>query len=308
MKKIELHLHTAKIEYLLPVFFGGLVSLALCAHMAAGEPVILKFEPLNSITLIREPKNRENDFSEDSALEEEIPFEEENVALFFAAPSAQRRDLIRELYREPDAREWVTRFFAQICNSQNIAEIILASADEFDISPALAFALSWEESRFNPMAVNYKNKDESIDRGLFQLNNRSFPRIEVSLFFDPRVNAHYGMGHLRHCLNTGGSEIAALAMYNAGSAKVKDLGTPKSTLDYVNRILENRRKIEARFNARLQREADALAEEKSGVKRIVTTPEQDVDFLVSEFNEDVAAAVVETPQPRLVRLAPLSGR
>jgi hypothetical protein len=95
--------------------------------------------------------------------------------------------------------------------------------------------------------VNNKNRDESIDRGLFQLNNRSFPRLETQSFFNLELNAKYGMSHLRHCLDTGGTEVAALAMYNAGTGRVRSTGTPKITLDYVGRILENRWKIEDRF-------------------------------------------------------------
>jgi hypothetical protein len=65
------------------------------------------------------------------------------------------------------------------------------------------------------------------------------------------------MSHLRHCLDTGGTEIAALAMYNAGANRVRNTGTPKTTLDYISRILENRRRIESRF---LEREAQFQAQ------------------------------------------------
>jgi hypothetical protein len=82
------------------------------------------------------------------------------------------------------------------------------------------------------------------------LNNKSFPRLENHAFFSPDVNARHGMGHLRYCLDTGGTEIAALAMYNAGTGRVSSTGTPKATLDYVSRILENRLKIENRFRER----------------------------------------------------------
>jgi hypothetical protein len=69
----------------------------------------------------------------------------------------------------------------------------------------------------------------------------------LQAFFNPETNAYYGMSHLRYCLDTGGTEIAALAMYNAGSSRVHNSGTPKTTLDYVSRILDNRREIERLF-------------------------------------------------------------
>jgi hypothetical protein len=51
-------------------------------------------------------------------------------------------------------------------------------------------------------------------------------------------------------MDIGGTEIAALAMYNAGTVRVRNTGTPKTTLDYVSRILENRSRVERRFQER----------------------------------------------------------
>jgi hypothetical protein len=299
-----MHLHKAKIECLLPVFFGGFCSLALCAHLVIVGPAVPELALLYTIWPVKTAPEEEEIYPEISEIEEELPFEEEALRQFAETPEP-KRDLIREMYREPEAREWVTEFFEQLCDSRDIAEIILANADEFNVPPALAFALSWEESRFNYMAVSKKNKDESVDRGLFQLNSRSFPRIPLKDFFDPQINAQTGMNHLRHCLDTGGSEIAALALYNAGTGKVHATGAPKHTLDYIHRILENRQKIETRFQARVQREAEARIAEKFNQKRTVVTPEQDMDFLLSEFTEKVIIVEAEPPRPRTLRLAPL---
>ena len=292
---MKTNLLNVKMELALPVFLGGLSSLVLCAFLAGREPGVENHFPIHSgVLLVQE------DFDPEPALPEEAA-PDEDAFLLLAKTTEKKRDLLQEMYRKPDAQEWVIDFFRGLCGSREIAEVILACADAFDIAPALAFALSWEESRFNPLAINRKNRDESIDRGLFQLNNRAFPRIELQSFFDPKVNAWYGMGHLRHCLNTGGSEIAALAMYNAGPGKVKTTGAPKTTLDYINRILENRRKIEGRFETRLQR----IAEHSGGEKRILVTPEMEIDFLLDEFSKSLAEA--EPARPRLVRLVPLSG-
>ncbi|MDR0455740.1 MAG: lytic transglycosylase domain-containing protein [Treponema sp.] len=171
----------------------------------------------------------------------------EEANKFFSENRAERRDFILDLYRDTQARNRVVDFFGVICSSPEIIEVILENANSFDIPPALAFALAWEESRLNPYAVNNNNRDGSIDRGLFQLNNNSFPRLEIPAFFNPGINAQNGMSHLRHCLDVGGSEIAALAMYNAGTNRVNSSGTPRSTLDYISRIVENRRKIEDLF-------------------------------------------------------------
>jgi hypothetical protein len=170
----------------------------------------------------------------------------------------EREDAILEAYRNEVQQQWVVAFFTGVLKpagffsgttTAEMAAAILSNAAAFDISPSLAFALCWAESRFNPMAVNKANRDGSIDRGLFQLNNRTFPKLKEADFFNPSINSYYGMAHLRWCLDTGGSVVAGLAMYNAGTSRVKAEGAPKRTLDYVSYILEFQRKIEDTFAA-----------------------------------------------------------
>jgi hypothetical protein len=161
-----------------------------------------------------------------------------------------KEDHILLMYHDTTSRDSVITFFEAITNSRRIAEILLSYADEFEVSPALVFALSWEESKFNPRAVN-RNKT-SIDRGLFQLNSKSFPKLQERDFFDPDINAQYGIAHLRWCLDTGGSEVAGLAMYNAGTNRVKADNTPKSTLDYISRIQTYQNGIEKLFTQELK--------------------------------------------------------
>jgi hypothetical protein len=161
----------------------------------------------------------------------------------------KKPDPIMEYYRNESSRSEVLAFFSALVQSEEIAEAILTSADTFNIPPALAFALCWGESRFNPLAVNRKNRNETIDRGLFQLNNKTFPNLPETEFFNPRINAYYGMAHLRWCLTTGGSEVAGLAMYNAGTNRVKAGSTPRQTLDHVSQVLEFRNGIVSLFQA-----------------------------------------------------------
>jgi soluble lytic murein transglycosylase-like protein len=147
----------------------------------------------------------------------------------------------------------VIDFFSRITGSREIAEMILAAAETYKVPPTLAFAVAWEESRYRPKAINTHNRNGSIDRGLFQLNSRSFPKLSETEFFDPRINTSYGIAHLRWCLDAGGSKIVALAMYNAGSVQVNASGTPKTTLEYVGRILGSCRKIDSFFEAEIDR-------------------------------------------------------
>ncbi len=188
-------------------------------------------------------------------IEDEEDEEEEDFSALFGK-SENIPDSILEYYRNPEYKEWVMDFFTAICSNAEIARAILNSCDEFDIPPALAFALCWEESRFNPNAINKKNRNGSVDRGLFQLNNKSFPHLDIMSFYDINTNARYGVGHLRYCMNSSVNEISALAMYNVGTGRVRSTGAPEVTLNYTSRILENRRKLETRFFSRLLKEEE----------------------------------------------------
>ena len=153
------------------------------------------------------------------------------------------------LYNHPATKLDVVDFFAEITGSERLALIIIRNADKHDIPLSLAFALSWAESEFNPMAVN--RNPISIDRGLFQLNDRSFPDLSGDDWFDPELNADRGLEYLKWCLKQGGNEIVALAIYNAGKYRVEWGGTPRSTLDHINKILTFRDDLEERFHTYL---------------------------------------------------------
>jgi len=230
--------HFIEIECVVPVFLGCLGALVFCAFIAAqgldsGSGLLGGHEMENQSAMFDGPDRKPVLTGGDN---------------FFTRVKLEQRDHVMELYHQPESRELVIDFFTELCPSREIVEAILASADWFNISPALAFALAWEESKLNPLAVNNtKNRDGSIDRGLFQLNNRSFPHLELQAFFSAELNSWHAMSHLRYCLDTGRTEIAALAMYNAGTGRVTASGAPKSTLDYISRILENKSKIENSF-------------------------------------------------------------
>ncbi|OHE64103.1 MAG: transglycosylase [Treponema sp. GWB1_62_6] len=160
-----------------------------------------------------------------------------------------RIDPILALYRSESSRADVVAFFSAIVHSEELARIILSRAEEFDVSPSLAVALVWEESKFDPRASN-KNKT-SVDRGLFQLNSKSFPKLREGDFYDPDISARFGIAHLRWCLDLAGTEVSGIAMYNAGTTRVRTGGTPKATLDYVSRILTFRDGVEQLFDSEL---------------------------------------------------------
>jgi len=179
------------------------------------------------------------------------------------------QDLITVAYSDPELREEVVVFFEELTGSYEVAEVILANAHVLEIPPALAFSLCAEESAYKVRAFN-RNQNNTVDRGLFQLNSASFPKLEPEDFFDPIVNTWHGLSYLRWCLDTAGTDVAGLAMYNAGVTRVRQVGTPKSTLDYISRILDRQRKIEEHFLAEyirlVDREIDIIEVAEEAVK------------------------------------------
>jgi hypothetical protein len=181
------------------------------------------------------------------------------------------QDLIITAFRDPELREEVLAFFEGLTGSYEVAEVILANSHVLEIPPALAFSLCAEESAYKIRALN-RNQNNTIDRGLFQLNSASFPKLEPEDFFDPIVNTWHGLSYLRWCLDTAGTDVAGLAMYNAGITRVRQAGTPKTTLDYISRILDRRRKIEERFIAEYVRLVDREIEIIEVVEEIEKAP------------------------------------
>ncbi len=159
-------------------------------------------------------------------------------------------DTALAMYRDLGTRTKVIWFYNQITGNPDVTEAILYYADHNDIPLSLAFALAWTESKYNWKAQN-TNKNQSVDRGLFQLNSKSFPALSEADFFNPYVSARNGLSHLRFCLDTAGNEIAALAMYNAGTTRVRNNGTPQSTLNYVSKIMDYQKGLDDLFDEQI---------------------------------------------------------
>jgi hypothetical protein len=152
------------------------------------------------------------------------------------------------LYRNELTRPLVENFYNRETADVEITDAILAAADSNDISLPLAFSLAWVESSYRVRALNYNSN--SMDRGLFQLNSRTFPNLKEEQFYNPQTNAEHGLAHFRYCIDVGKNEVVALAMYNAGVNGVRR-GTPYSTLHFVAKILDNERKLLESFEQML---------------------------------------------------------
>ena len=218
------------------VLFIGLCICALVLAPAAKfetPEVVQIIEPVEEEVAEAEPEDYDALFAEDlPKIEIKGTGKETDAALTF--------------YKQPETRSAVEWFYTRVTNSREITQAILTEAEKYDIPPSLAFALAHTESEFKSTAM-HKNVNGSIDRGLFQLNSSSFPKLTESDFYDPRTSAHYGLSHLRFCLNTAGNEIAALAMYNAGTTKVTKNNTPQTTLNYISRIQNYKLELDENF-------------------------------------------------------------
>ncbi len=160
--------------------------------------------------------------------------------------------------------EFIQDFLSRKSGSPEISAIIMNETRRNSLPISLTFSLAWAESRFNPFAVNWN--ENSIDRGLFQLNNRSFPSLEETQFFDPVLNARNGVAYLKYCLERGENEVTALAMYNAGPRRVSEKGAPRMTLDYIHKIMSYRQELEEDFQSELRGMLVERTRAKSGKK------------------------------------------
>lgn len=129
--------------------------------------------------------------------------------------------------------------YHEIAKNQEIAETILRKSLEQNIPVNLAFALASIESRFDPNAVNKNHK--STDYGLFQLNNRSFPKVD---YFNIEENTKYALAFLKEHYKRNDSWEIAVVLYNAGSFR----NTGQMSLKHLHRILEEERRFDKIFN------------------------------------------------------------
>ncbi|MCQ2610272.1 MAG: lytic transglycosylase domain-containing protein [Treponema sp.] len=155
-------------------------------------------------------------------------------------------DIGLDLYRNPQTKAAVELFYFRFTGNRKIALTIIEAANRENIPLPLAFALCHTESRFKATAKN-TNTNGSVDRGLFQLNDKSFPHLEEDDFFAPETSARYGMKHLAWCRKQADDDLVAVAMYNAGVARIKANQTPKSTLIYVSKIAKYKASVEQQF-------------------------------------------------------------
>lgn len=132
-------------------------------------------------------------------------------------------------------------FYTTITRDNEIAKIVLDAAITKRVPVNLAFALVWQESRFNENAVN-ENGNGTVDNGLFQINNHYHVDVDP---FDLEAASMYAMDYvLEHYEKFYDWEIAAM-LYNAGTvANVSD-----HSLRYMASLTDKEKEYDEQFNS-----------------------------------------------------------
>lgn len=152
--------------------------------------------------------------------------------------SLKSSDVVLTMYRDERLKPLVVGYFSKLTESRSIAETVLEICSEKDIPPTLAFAIAWNESHFNPKAINYNRS--SVDRGLFQLNSRTFAELGREAMYDPRTNSHHALDYLKEGLDRTGDVEKALCFYNSGMIEAKGQRVPRSSKVYAKSVLSDR--------------------------------------------------------------------
>jgi soluble lytic murein transglycosylase len=132
-------------------------------------------------------------------------------------------------------------------------DIIRQQSQDKGVDASLIAAVIWKESKFRDQTSS------AGARGLMQITPATAAEIEKlsggqSFEFedlaDPDINIRYGTFYLSHLLELyQGNEVAALAAYNAGPAKVAEWGGASlgldqigftETRDYVEQVLDKK--------------------------------------------------------------------
>lgn len=114
--------------------------------------------------------------------------------------------------------------------------IIIQTAKDYQIDPALIKAIIMAESGYNTRAISKKGA-----KGLMQLMPGTASSLGVEDIFNPRQNIAGGVQYFKYLVNRfNGSVELALAAYNAGSRNVLNYnGVPpfKATQYYIQKVL-----------------------------------------------------------------------
>lgn len=175
-----------------------------------------------------------------------ISLEIVNSNMIRSAFASNANEKVKKLINK-DKEELIFTFYKNIIGDQKITYFVLKYAKENHLEPSLLTAVIKTESNFNTQAISY-NVNGSIDRGLCQLNDLTFPEIHPDAFFDPEINIQSGAKFLKWCLSSSNNNIVkALAYYNAGIGNVSKKNISETTLNYINKVISEKKRIDDEY-------------------------------------------------------------
>lgn len=112
------------------------------------------------------------------------------------------------------------------------ADCFIKAGEWYSIDSDYLRAIAWQESKYNPAAVNINRTKEgkpgSSDYGIMQINSVTMRRLQKEypglnkekLLSDPCLNIYIGAMLLRRNFNQYGTTWLAVGMYNAGMKNI----------------------------------------------------------------------------------------
>lgn len=174
-----------------------------------------------------------------------------NLSDFYNAKSYDSKIYVRyeinDIVGNFDKKQIIT-FYTQFTKNKKIAQIIIDKCLQYNIPLNIGFALAYEESRFNPYAVNTNNADSTVDKGLYQLNSAYHPFSDEQLF-NPQFNSDRALSFLQEMIDMNDNITNALYCYNAGYGRVVIQNiVPTSTKSHIVNILIYEDMLNIEFN------------------------------------------------------------
>ena len=128
---------------------------------------------------------------------------------------------------------------AMVCPKNARSFCFKQAGQTYGISPQLIEAIAYQESAFDPVAINH-NRNGSFDYGVMQINSWWFETLgkkRWQALSDPCFNVMVGTWILRDCIDRYGYTWDCLSCYRSGKS-LTALSEPvrKDVIRYINRI------------------------------------------------------------------------
>jgi soluble lytic murein transglycosylase-like protein len=124
-------------------------------------------------------------------------------------------------------------------DQQRIERCILSAAQYRHQDPKLLKAIALQESGMNPSLVSGRNKNGTVDIGLFQINSSWLPKLKKQgiterQLYDGCVSAYVAAWILAHEIDTHGLTWRAVGAYNSPTEANRKIYAQRIQERYIN--------------------------------------------------------------------------